>query len=76
MTLQQGKYRQIRRMCELVGMQVTSLQRVGVGDLTLSGLGLLHKPGQWRVLSAAELSLLLVGGTGGAGGAGGGVLGK
>ena len=67
MTLRQGKYRQIRRMCELVGLEVVSLRRVGIGGLTLGGLGLL--PGQWRVLNASELGLL-VGGGGGGGGVG------
>jgi 23S rRNA pseudouridine2604 synthase len=63
MTLRQGKYRQIRRMCELVGLEVTRLVRVGVGGLSLAahhspaGLGL-RRPGEWRVLDDEQLVLL------------------
>lgn len=63
MTLRQGKYRQIRRMCELVGLEVTRLVRVGVGGLRLAahhspaGLGL-RRPGEWRVLDDEQLGLL------------------
>lgn len=48
--LQEGKKRQIRRMCELVGLQVTSLKRVRIGKIDLGNL----KPGHWRVLEAGE----------------------
>jgi len=65
MTLRQGKYRQIRRMCDLVGLEVKRLVRVGVGGLYLGdhkgspGGGLsLNRPGEWRVLDDENLDLL------------------
>jgi 23S rRNA pseudouridine2604 synthase len=53
--LTQGLNRQIRRMCEAHGYWVRSLTRVRIINI---GLGHL-KPGQWRKLSAAEVSGLL-----------------
>jgi 23S rRNA pseudouridine2604 synthase len=44
--LREGKKRQIRRMCELVGLKVTSLKRVRIGRVALGDL----PPGQWRYL--------------------------
>ncbi|MGB9493829.1 MAG: pseudouridine synthase [Azonexus sp.] len=48
--LKEGKKRQIRRMCELVGLQVTGLKRVRIGRVRLGDLTL----GQWRFLRADE----------------------
>jgi len=48
--LRQGKKRQIRRMCELVGLSVTGLKRVRIGKVMLSDLPL----GQWRYLRPGE----------------------
>jgi len=48
--LTQGKKRQIRRMCELVGLQVLGLKRVRIGAVVLGDL----PPGQWRYLRADE----------------------
>ncbi|MDQ6629341.1 MAG: rRNA pseudouridine synthase [Pseudomonadota bacterium] len=48
--LQEGKKRQIRRMCEAVGLQVLGLKRVRVGALLLGAL----PTGQWRYLGADE----------------------
>lgn len=48
--LNEGKKRQIRRMCELVGLRVTGLKRVRIGNIPLGGL----PPGQWRYLSEKE----------------------
>ena len=48
--LREGKKRQIRRMCELVGLKVTRLKRVRVGGIELGGLPL----GQWRYLAEGE----------------------
>ena len=45
-TLQEGKKRQIRRMCEAVGLKVTRLKRVRIGNIRLGALPL----GQWRYL--------------------------
>jgi 23S rRNA pseudouridine2604 synthase len=48
--LTQGKKRQIRRMCEAVGLQVLGLKRVRIGQVMLGDL----PPGQWRYLRADE----------------------
>ena len=48
--LTQGKKRQIRRMCEAVGLQVLGLKRVRIGKVMLGDL----PPGQWRYLRADE----------------------
>jgi 23S rRNA pseudouridine2604 synthase len=48
--LTQGKKRQIRRMCEAVGLQVLGLKRVRIGNVMLGDL----PPGQWRYLRADE----------------------
>ena len=48
--LRQGKKRQIRRMCEAVGLQVLGLKRVRIGNVMLGDL----PPGQWRYLRADE----------------------
>ena len=48
--LQEGRKRQIRRMCELVGLEVTGLKRVRVGRVRLGAL----PEGQWRYLGKDE----------------------
>lgn len=48
--LREGRKRQIRRMCELVGLLVTGLKRVRSGNVPLGGLPL----GQWRYLRHDE----------------------
>jgi 23S rRNA pseudouridine2604 synthase len=48
--LKEGKKRQIRRMCELVGLKVTGLKRVRIGKVQLGDLPL----GQWRYLRSNE----------------------
>lgn len=48
--LQEGKKRQIRRMCELVGLKVVGLKRVRIGRVMLGDL----PPGQWRYLREGE----------------------
>jgi len=48
--LTQGKKRQIRRMCELVGLKVVGLKRVRIGHVMLGNLPV----GQWRYLAAHE----------------------
>ncbi len=48
--LREGKKRQIRRMCEAVGLQVTGLKRIRIGRVALG-----HLPvGQWRYLGGHE----------------------
>ena len=48
--LREGKKRQIRRMCELVGLEVTGLKRVRIGSVVLGKLPL----GHWRLLRPDE----------------------
>jgi 23S rRNA pseudouridine2604 synthase len=48
--LNEGKKRQIRRMMELVGLEVTGLKRVRIGNLKLSTL----PEGQWRFVDPSE----------------------
>ncbi|MBL8432135.1 MAG: pseudouridine synthase [Dechloromonas sp.] len=48
--LREGRKRQIRRMCELVGLRVTGLKRVRIGKVRLGDLA----PGHWRFLRADE----------------------
>jgi len=49
-TLREGKKRQIRRMCELVGLKVTGLKRVRIGKIKLGDLPV----GKWRYLREDE----------------------
>lgn len=49
--LKEGKKRQIRRMCELVGLKVIGLKRVRIGNLKLGPL----PEGQWRFVEKDEL---------------------
>jgi 23S rRNA pseudouridine2605 synthase len=51
----EGRNREIRRMFEHLGLDVTSLVRVAIGKLSDRRL----KPGQSRLLSSAEIQLLL-----------------
>lgn len=48
--LREGKKRQIRRMCELVGLKVVGLKRIRMGRVLLGQL----PPGQWRYLGESE----------------------
>ncbi|MDY0014289.1 MAG: pseudouridine synthase [Rhodocyclaceae bacterium] len=48
--LKEGRKRQIRRMCELVGLRVTGLKRVRIGRVALGDLPL----GHWRYLREDE----------------------
>ena len=54
-TIHEGRNRQVRRMCEAAGMQVTRLRRVREGSLELGNLPL----GKWRHLTADELKQLM-----------------
>jgi len=53
-TIHEGKNRQIRRMCEAVGLEVARLRRISIGPLKLGML----KPGTYRDLTAEELCAL------------------
>ena len=48
--LREGKKRQIRRMCELVGLKVVGLKRIRIGKVMLGDLPI----GQWRYLREDE----------------------
>ena len=48
--IHEGRNRQIRRMCQIAGMQVLRLKRVKEGNLELGSL----PPGHWRYLSPEE----------------------
>ncbi len=48
--LRQGKKRQIRRMCELVGLRVVGLKRIRIGQVKLGNL----PQGQWRFVRPDE----------------------
>ena len=53
-TIHEGRNRQVRRMCDLAGMNVTRLIRMSEGALQLGNLQL----GKWRYLTAAEVERL------------------
>jgi 23S rRNA pseudouridine2604 synthase len=48
--LREGRKRQIRRMCEIVGLTVTGLKRIRTGRVMLGSLPV----GQWRYLRPDE----------------------
>lgn len=50
-TLREGKKRQIRRMCDIVGLKVVGLKRVRIGKVKLGDLPV----GQWRYLREDEM---------------------
>lgn len=50
----EGKNRQIRRMCESVGLEVSRLKRTSVGSVRLGMI----QPGKWRELTKEELAAL------------------
>lgn len=53
-TLREGRNRQIRKMCESVGLTVSRLKRISVGPVRLGVL----QPGEFRYLTAREIELL------------------
>ncbi len=54
LTLDEGRHRQIRRMCRAVRLPLKQLHRLSVGPVTLQGLAL----GKWRHLEALEVEAL------------------
>lgn len=52
--LYEGRNRQIRRMCEQVGLFINRLKRVSVGKIYLGGLA----SGKWRLLTKQEIDYL------------------
>lgn len=53
-TIHEGRFRQVRRMCEAVGINVTGLHRVGYGPVRLGPLA----RGMWRELADSEVERL------------------
>ena len=51
-TIHEGRNRQIRRMCEAVGLEVVRLRRTSIGPVKLGML----KPGTYRELTKAEIN--------------------
>ena len=54
MVIREGRNRQIRKMCEAVGLEVARLRRTAIGPVKLGML----KPGDYRELTAEELRAL------------------
>lgn len=52
--LYEGRNRQIRKMCEALGLEVARLKRIAIGNVKL---GMLH-PGDWRYLTEREVASL------------------
>lgn len=55
--LSEGRNRQIRRMCELVGLRVIDLERTRIGPIALGDL----EEGRWRHLTSDEREALITG---------------
>ncbi len=53
--LREGRNRQIRRMCEAVGLRVVDLLRLRIGPVHLGDL----PEGRWRPLTTAERAAIL-----------------
>jgi 16S rRNA pseudouridine516 synthase len=51
LTIQEGRFHQVKRMFEAIGMKVTYLKRVSMGPLTLGEL----QPGEVRILTEEEV---------------------
>lgn len=49
--LEEGRNRQIRKMCEAIGLEVARLKRTAIGPVKLGML----QPGKWRELKADEM---------------------
>ena len=53
-TIHEGKKREVRRMCDAVGLEVARLRRISIGPVKLGMLA----PGEWRDLTTEELRAL------------------
>jgi 23S rRNA pseudouridine2605 synthase len=58
LTLSEGRYREVKRLCRAVGLSVRRLRRVAFGSLELGEL----PSGQWRELAPAEVASLAASG--------------
>ena len=54
LTIQEGRFHQVKRMFEAIGTKVTYLKRISMGPLVLGDL----KPGEVRILTDSELESL------------------
>lgn len=54
-TIHEGRNRQIRKMCESLGLEVARLKRTSIGPIKIGML----KPGQWRELTKEEVKKLM-----------------
>jgi 23S rRNA pseudouridine2605 synthase len=54
LTLREGRYHEVKRLCRAVGLRVRRLIRVAFGPLRLGRL----RPGQWRELDPTEVRRL------------------
>ena len=54
--LYEGRNRQIRKMCEIAGLEVIKLKRIAIGAITLGNL----KLGSWRRLTKQQVEYLKV----------------
>jgi 23S rRNA pseudouridine2605 synthase len=54
-SIKEGRNRQIRKMCESVGLEIARLKRVSIGTLKLGMLS----PGKWRDLTQEEIKMFL-----------------
>ena len=54
LVITEGRNRQIRRMCEMLGYSVITLVRTGIGALQLGKM----TPGTWRYLTVEEINAL------------------
>jgi 23S rRNA pseudouridine2604 synthase len=52
--LQEGRNRQIRKMCEALGFQVLHLHRDEVAGISLKGI----REGQWQALGVQEMTVI------------------
>lgn len=53
--IHEGRNRQVRKMCEAIGLSVIALKREGVGELTCEGV----ERGKWRYLTEEEVKNIM-----------------
>lgn len=53
-TIYEGKNRQIRKMCEELGLEIARLKRISIGGISLKGLPI----GKWRKLNYKDIEKL------------------
>ena len=53
--IHEGRNRQVRKMCETIGLSVIALKREGVGGLTCEGV----ERGKWRYLTEEEVKMIM-----------------